>query len=157
MQGTEIAYPVMTYQEKMTIDLGGQLLELTHAPHAHTGGDTLVYLPKQKVLFSGDVLFTQYHPFLGEGDIAEWSARLEAIKAMDVEKIIPGHGPVSDKGDLDDMEAYLQLFDTKAKELAATSDDPQEIAQEILPALPKRPEGAGLIPMNIQMKYLKKK
>jgi flavorubredoxin len=82
---------------------------------------------------------------------------LEAIKAMDVEKIIPGHGPVSDKGDLDDMEAYLQLFDTKAKELVATSDDPHEIAQEILPALPVRPEGAGLIPMNIQMKYLKKK
>jgi len=157
MQGTKISYPVITYQEKMTVDLGGQYIELIHAPHAHTGGDTLVYLPEKKILFTGDVLFTDYHPFLGEGDIEEWSARLEAIKAMDVEKIIPGHGPVSDKSDLDDMETYLQLFDKKAQELTATLDDTQEVVRALQPVLPARPEGAGLIPMNIQMKYLKKK
>ncbi|MCW5213439.1 MBL fold metallo-hydrolase, partial [Desulfobulbus sp. TB] len=156
IEGTEIAYPVIAYQEKVTIDLGGTLIELTHIPHSHTGGDTLVYLPEQKVLFTGDVLFTDYHPFLGEGDIEKWTAQLDAIKKMGAEKIIPGHGPVSNQSDLEDMKAYLTQFDKKAKELADHSDDVQEIVKALQSALPVRSEGAGLIPMNIQMKYLKK-
>ncbi len=141
----------------MTIDLGGMLVELTHSPHSHTGGDTLVYLPEQKVLFTGDILFTDYHPFLGEGNIEKWVGQLDAIKEMGAEKIIPGHGPVSDQGDLEDMKAYLTLFDKKAKELAGHSDDVEEIVKALQPALPARSEGAGLLPMNIQMKYLKEK
>ncbi|RJQ54581.1 MAG: MBL fold metallo-hydrolase, partial [Nitrospiraceae bacterium] len=73
-----------------------------------------------------------------------------------VEKIIPGHGPVSTKTDIEDMKNYLIAFDNKAKELAAASNDAANIASEIQKSLPPRPEGAGLILWNIQMKYLKK-
>ena len=119
-------------------------------------GDTLVYLPDKKVLFAGDILFTNYHPFLGEGNIEEWAKELDDIKSMDVEKIIPGHGPLSGKQDLEDMKEYLLMFDQKAKELASSSDDVQKIVTAIQSVLPQRPEGAWLIAPNIQMKYLKK-
>jgi cyclase len=156
MRGTAAAYPVLAYGDRMTIDIGGEQIVLMHARHCHTDGDTLVYLPGKKVLFAGDALFTNYHPFLGEGNIGEWIKELDEIKAMDIEKIIPGHGPLSGKRDLDDMKAYIITFDQKAKELAAQSDDVQKIAAAIQRVLPQRPEGAWLIAANIQMKYLKK-
>ncbi|MFA5260758.1 MAG: MBL fold metallo-hydrolase, partial [Candidatus Omnitrophota bacterium] len=144
MKGTKPAYPVLTYGDKMEIDLGDQKIELIHARHCHTDGDTLVYLPDKKILFTGDILFTNYHPFLGEGNIDEWVRELDNMKAMDVEKIIPGHGPLSGKKDLEDMKGYLRLFDQRAKELAASSDDAQEIADAIQQELPARPEGLWL-------------
>lgn len=156
MKGTKVALPVLTYSDRMTIDIGGQKVELIHARYSHTDGDTLVYLPDRKVLFAGDILFTNYHPFIGEGNIEEWAKELDEIKSMDVEKIIPGHGPVSGKNDLDDMKGYILLFDQKAKELASQSNDVQKITAAIQGMLPQRPEGAWLIVSNIQMKYLKK-
>jgi len=157
MQGTTVAYPVLTYGDRMTIDIGGQQIELVHTRHSHTDGDTLIYLPGKKVLFAGDILFTNYHPFLAEGNIEEWAKELDDIKAMDIEKIIPGHGPLSGKRDLDDMKEYIVKFDQKAKELASRSDDVQKIVTAIQDALPPRLEGVGLIAPNIRMKYLKKR
>jgi len=157
MKGTTPAYPVLTFGDRMTINIGGQQIELIHARQAHTDGDTLVYVSGKKVLFAGDVLFTNYHPFLGEGNIEEWAKELDDLKSMDMEKIIPGHGPLSGKNDLADMKEYILLFDQKAKELASQSDDVQKIATAIQSVLPQRPEGAWLIAPNIQMKYLKKR
>jgi cyclase len=157
MKGTTPAYPVLTYGDRMTIDIGDRRIELIHARHSHTDGDTLVYLPDGKVLFAGDILFTDYHPFLAEGNIEEWAKELDDIKSMDVEKIIPGHGPLSGKKDLEDMKEYILMFDQKAKELASQSDDVQKIIAAIQNVLPQRSEGAWLIGPNIQMKYLKKR
>jgi len=157
MKGTTLSYPVLTYGDRMTINISGQQIELIHARQSHTDGDTLVYLPGKKILFAGDILFTNYHPFLGEGNIEEWAKKLDDIKSMDVEKIIPGHGPLSGKNDLDDMKKYILMFDQKAKELASQSDDVQKIVSAIQSALPQRPEGAWIIAPNIQIKYLKKR
>jgi cyclase len=157
MKGTTVACPVLTYDNKMTIDIGDEQIELIHSRHSHTNGDTLVYLPGKKILFTGDILFTNYHPFLAEGNIEEWVKELDEIRAMDVEKMIPGHGPLSGKRDLDDMKDYIVKFDQKARELAAQTDDVKKIVTAIQTVLPQRPEGAWLIEGNIQMKYLKKR
>ncbi len=156
IKGTTIAYPVLSYTDRLTIDIGGQLVELSHARPAHTDGDTLVYLPGQKLLFAGDILFTDYHPFLADGNIEEWCGELDDLQNMDVETIIPGHGPLSGKKDLADMKQYLQQFDQQAKELATHGSDALAMTTELLKTLPKRAEGAGLITANLQMKYLKK-
>ncbi len=156
MKGTTPAYPVLAYGNRMIIDIGSEQIELIHPRHSHTNGDTLVYLPGKKILFAGDILFTKYHPFLGEGNIDEWAKELDNIKSMDIEKIIPGHGPLSGKKDLEDMKEYILLFDQKAKEFTSQTDDIQKIVTAMQSALPQRPEGIWLIAPNIQMKYLKK-
>jgi cyclase len=156
MEGTRIALPRLTYDSKMTIDLGDQKVELIHAGPAHTNGDTLVVLPAKKVVFAGDVLFTNFHPFLAEGDLTSWPKVLDSLLALDADKIIPGHGPVSAKKDIEEMKAYLALFDTKAKELCARSTDMKVIYAEMMKALPAREGGAWILGANIQMRYLKK-
>ena len=95
-------------------------------------------------MFAGDILFTGYHPFIGDGSIEEWSKALDHIMTMDVEKIIPGHGPISSKKDIEDMRNYLVAFDKKAKELAAGSDNAEHIASEIKSFCLQDPKAQGL-------------
>lgn len=143
MVGTEIVYPSLTFSERMTIDLGGETGELIRTLPSHTEGSLIVYHPVRKLLFSGDILFTDFHPYLADGDIAGWTKSLDALIAMDVERIIPGHGPLSTKKDLREMKEYLALFDSKAREFAAGSQDADAIAAELIKVLPKRSLRSG--------------
>ncbi len=156
MEGTKIVYPVLTFSERMEVDLGNQKVELIYAGPSHTDDSILVYLPDKKILFAGDVLFTGYHPYMGDGEIEGWTEVLDSIAALDPAVIIPGHGPVSGKKDVEDMRNYLITFDEKARELATQSNDVEHIASEIKKIVPQRAEGDWLIKANIQMKYLKK-
>jgi cyclase len=156
LQGTKLAYPTLTFKERVTLNLGNKKIEIIYLGPAHTTGSVVVYVPQEKVLFTGDLLFTDYHPFLGEANIAGWVKALDALMAMDVAKIIPGHGPLSSKKDLADMQSYLSVFDRKAKELTAQSQDLNFIVAEMRKALPPRAQLHRLIARNIQMKYLSK-
>lgn len=155
MEGTKIAYPALTFQDRIEIDLGGQKVELSYAGASHTDDSILVYVHDKQVLFTGDILFTEYHPFIADGSVGEWINVLDYIRTLDFKKVIPGHGPISGRHDLLEMKEYLVSFDKKATELSSKSKDADKIAGEIMKELPERPEGQGLIKSNIQMKYLK--
>ncbi len=156
MEGTEICYPTITFEKQMEIDLGDRTVELIHTGHSHTEGSIIVFVPDQKTLFAGDILFTNYHPNMKNGDINGWIKALDFILAMDAARIVPGHGPVSGKKDVEDMKSYLVLFDQKAKELTAKSSDVQYVVSELRKALPPRAELDMMIGVNVQMNYMKK-
>ena len=156
MEGTEICYPSITFEKRMEIDLEDRNVELVHPGRSHTEGSIIVVVPDQKTLFVGDILFTNYHPNLIYADIDGWVKALDFILAMDAARIVPGHGPVSSKKDIDDMKNYLVLFDGKAKELTAKSSDVPYIVSEMRKVLPARAELDMMIGANVQMRYLKK-
>ena len=156
MAGTEIVYPSLTFSDRMQIELGGETVELIRVAPSHTEGSIVVYLPARKVLFAGDILFTDFHPYLADGDIPGWTKTLDALLAMDAERIIPGHGPLSTRKDLQEMKEYLFLFDAKARELAATSQDADAIAAELKKVLPKRSLADWMIAFNVKSRYLRK-
>ncbi len=156
MAGTEIVYPTVTFDGRLTIDLGGETVELIHFAPSHTEGSVVVYLPAKKLLFAGDILFTDFHPYLADGDIPGWTKTLDDLLAMDLERIVPGHGPLSTKKDLREMKEYLLLFDAKARELAAKSQDADKVAAELKNILPKRSQADWMIAFNLKSRYLKK-
>jgi cyclase len=156
MAGTEIVLPSVTFDGQLTIDLGGETVELIHTTSSHTEGSVVVYLPAKKLLFAGDILFTDFHPYLVDGDIPGWTKTLDALLAMDVERIVPGHGPLSAKKDLREMKEYLLLFDARARELAAKSQDADKVAAELKNILPKRSQAEWMIASNVKKRYLKK-
>lgn len=155
MAGTEIVYPALAFSDRMQIDLGGEMIELIRLAPSHTEGSVIVYLPAKKLLFSGDILFTDFHPFMADGDIPGWTKTLDALLAMDVERVIPGHGPLSTKTDVREMKEYLVLFDGKARELAAKSQDAEVIAAELKKALPKRSMADWMIVYNVKSRYVR--
>lgn len=157
MEGTVIAAPRISFTDKMSIDLGGRTVELMYLGPSHTAGSIAVFVPGASTVFAGDILFTDFHPFLGEGDIKGWLNALDALAKIGADKIIPGHGPVSSSRDISAMKEYLTIFDAKATELAAKSDDAEQITAELLKVLPTRAGGAFLITSNVHMKYMRKK
>lgn len=154
LKGTKLAYPTLTFCDRVSLNLGNNKIEILFIGPSHTTGSVLVFIPQEKVLFTGDILFTDFHPFLGEANIEGWIKVLDYIMAMDVDKIIPGHGPISSKKDVADLKNYLLVFDQKAKELTAQSKDLNFIVAEMKKSLPPRPQLDSLIARNIQMKYL---
>ncbi len=99
------ALPVLTYSDRMAAHAGGLELRLVHYPHAHTGGDTVVFIDALKIVHTGDMFFNGMFPYLdvpGGGDVVNWARQLDAILdglPEDV-RIIPGHGPLAGKGEL---------------------------------------------------------
>ena len=157
MEGTELAYPNITFTDRMRIDLGGIEVELIYIAPSHSKGSIVVHIPAERVIFAGDVLFTDFHPYMAEGDIAGWQETIDSIMALNADRIIPGHGPLSTNKDLADMKAYIVTFDKRAKDLAAKSNEVEYIVAELKKSMPTRTRGEGLIQANVQGKYMKLK
>jgi len=156
MEGTMVVLPTLTFTDRMSIELGDRTVEVIYPGPSHTNGSSIVLIPDVKALFAGDALFTNYHPNLRDADVDGWIRALDKIAALDVQKIIPGHGPISGKQDIADMKQYLMVFDAKAKELAEKSGDAEYIASELKKALPKREYFDTFIAGGVKAKYLQK-
>lgn len=107
LQEIVLTLPTVTYEGSMTVYYGRRRLQLLHLGPAHTIDDTLVYLPEEKILFAGDVAFFYVTPLAFEGNIGGWIDVAGQILEMDVEWIVPGHGPIGGKAELTLMRDYL--------------------------------------------------
>jgi len=106
-RGAEFVVPTRPYaEESTTLSLGDLKVELRHF-RAHTRGDTVLYLPQSKVLITGDVLDDL--PFVGHGYPREWVAALRDLAALEVDAVVPGHGPIFlGPEQLRDVAGYLE-------------------------------------------------
>ena len=132
MSGLRICPPQVTYQEAAEFRMGEATLQLIHPKNgAHTSGDTMVFLPEEKVLFAGDVVWVRYHPNLEDADIGGWLRALEAISKMSVDHIVPGHGEVADKSCVAPLARYLRQFDASFRKLVRDGVPKRRLAEEL--------------------------
>jgi cyclase len=113
--GIELTLPEETFTGELTLNVGDRELRLIEVGPAHTRGDTLVYAPGERVLFSGDILFSQAHPIAWAGPVSNWIAACDRILAMDVDVIVPGHGPVAAHGAVRELKAYFEYLYAEAR------------------------------------------
>ena len=88
-----LTWPTMTFSGKMTLWLGKLEVQLLQLGRGHTKGDTVVWLPQQKILFSGDLVEYDATPYAGDAYFRDWPATLDAVAALKPEKLVPGRGP----------------------------------------------------------------
>jgi glyoxylase-like metal-dependent hydrolase (beta-lactamase superfamily II) len=88
-----LTWPTLVFEQAMTLWLGGLEVRIAHLGAGHTKGDTVVWLPSQKVLFSGDLVEYDAACYCGDAHLAQWPATLEALRALGAEKLVPGRGP----------------------------------------------------------------
>jgi cyclase len=98
--------PNRTFDGALTLQLGELEVQLIELGPAHTRGDAVVYLPKHKVLFAGDLLFIDSHPIVWDGPIQNWIEACDRILELDVDVIVPGHGPLTDKQGVRRIKEY---------------------------------------------------
>ncbi len=87
-----MTWPTMTFSGKMTVWLGQLEVQLLQLGRGHTRGDTVAWLPQQKILFSGDLVEFDATPYAGDAYFEDWPATLDAIAALRPEKLVPGRG-----------------------------------------------------------------
>ncbi len=94
--GHPLRLPSITYSEQMTLYLGGHTFELIHTP-GHTAGQTTVFVPEEKVVFTGDNVFGKKRTAFHQAFLDKWLDSLEIIEKMDFRFVVPGHGEVCEK------------------------------------------------------------
>jgi glyoxylase-like metal-dependent hydrolase (beta-lactamase superfamily II) len=96
-----LTWPTQTFHRKMTLWLGEREAQVIHIGRSHTAGDTVVWLPKERVMFAGDTVEFGATPYCGDAHFADWPATLAAIRELGPEKLVPGRGAaLMTKGDV---------------------------------------------------------
>ena len=88
-----LTWPTLTFQGRMTLFMGGLEVQIMQLGAGHTKGDTIAWLPKDKVLFSGDLVEADAACYTGDAHLAEWPQTLRNLRALPAEKLVPGRGP----------------------------------------------------------------
>ncbi|MGW7358472.1 MBL fold metallo-hydrolase [Streptomyces sp. NPDC054802] len=125
-----ITAPTVTYSDRMTVHVGDVEVRLVHPGGvAHTTGDTVVHLPRQGVVFTGDLIFQGGTPFVPMGSLSGSLRALGVLRALGAETVVPGHGPVTDPSAYDATERYLRFVAGLAEEGRAKGLTPLETAR----------------------------
>ena len=87
-----LTWPHLVFHRRMTLFLGRREVQIIHIGRSHTAGDTVVWLPRERVLFAGDAVEFGATPYCGDAHYTDWPATLEAIRALGAERLVPGRG-----------------------------------------------------------------
>ncbi len=129
--GIELELPQQTFSGELSLSVGDRELRLIEVGPAHTRGDTLVHAPAQRALFSGDILFSQAHPIAWAGPVSNWIAACDRILALDVEVIVPGHGPLANLDAVRELRAYFEYLYEQARARHAQGMTPLQAASSM--------------------------
>jgi glyoxylase-like metal-dependent hydrolase (beta-lactamase superfamily II) len=128
--------PNVTFTDVMTLHKGGREVQVLFLGRGHTGGDTMIFLPAERIVFTGD--FFEGRPgagvlsYLGDAFIDEWPASLERLKALDFDIIVPGHGaPLKERQQITDFQNYLRDFWRQARTLRLQGVTAEQAAQKM--------------------------
>jgi glyoxylase-like metal-dependent hydrolase (beta-lactamase superfamily II) len=87
-----LTWPTLVFERGLTLFMGKREVRILHLGKGHTKGDTVAWLPKEKVLFSGDLVEYGAAPYCGDAHFREWPETLERLRALGAEKLVPGRG-----------------------------------------------------------------
>ena len=131
-QGVEsvpgLTWPSLTFETSMTLWMGKRRVELMHLGRGHTKGDIVVWLPEEKILFSGDLVEYGATPYTGDAYLSDWPQTLANLRQLGAEKLVPGRGdalktPETVEAAIAGTQDFLtQMFDSVKQARAAGKD-----------------------------------
>ena len=122
-------FPVEFVENKKILNIDGKKVHLISVnKKAHTDSDLFVYIPQEKIVFVGDLVFNDRVPSIRDGNLKGWIETLDEIRAMDVEFIIGGHGEIVDRSSIDMTYNYIK---TLRERVASLIEDGEGIADVV--------------------------
>lgn len=129
--GITVTLPTRTFEGALTLQVGMRRVELFEVGPAHTAGDVLVHLPKDGVVFTGDILFIEGTPIVWAGPIKNWIKACDRLIALDAAVIVPGHGPLTNAAGVRAVRDYLSYVDVEARKRFDAGMSVEEAARDI--------------------------
>jgi len=111
----EMPLPTETFERELTLHVGAKRVNLLEVGPAHTGGDILVHVPDDKIVYVADVLFVGGHPVIWAGPTTNWIKALDLILSLDVDVVVAGHGPLASKQDVRNLKEYFEFLVRECK------------------------------------------
>jgi glyoxylase-like metal-dependent hydrolase (beta-lactamase superfamily II) len=128
----KLTLPTVTFRDHLVIHDGDRELQLWHpGTAAHTVGDAAVFLPKERILFAGDIAFHYVTPLAFQGHVGHWIKAADRLLAFEADVIVPGHGPIGTKKDLKLMRDYLAMVRREAKKRFDAGMPAEDAARDI--------------------------
>ena len=129
----ETTLPDLTFSEKMVIHGSQRDVELITFDIGHTANDLILYLPHEKILFTGDLVFIGMHPFLADGNPNNLVQALMQLKTFPLEQILPGHGEVGTMDDINLMIEYVKRMNELVESLITQNVLPEDLNEVQIP------------------------
>jgi cyclase len=123
--------PDSTFESELTLEVDGREVVIRDLGPAHTESDSIVYVPSARTVFSGDLVFVDGTPIAWQGPISNWTTACDAIIALDVDTVVPGHGPITDKQGVLDVKRYMQFVFDESKQRYEAGMDAADAAFDI--------------------------
>lgn len=143
--------PEITMEDRMTIHLGGYTFQLDHTG-GHSADSILVYIAEPRILLTGDNLTAGRHPYRGGASFSDWIQALEHMKTYDIEYIIPGHGDICSREEIDRFIEYFHRQWDLAEDLVGKDRSEEEVVERMREEMfdffevePEMVEGAGIM------------
>ena len=141
--------PNATFRDRMTLYLGGKEIQVLYFGPAHTKGDSILFVPQGRIAYMSEVFFNEEFPNMAGGYGVSWIRVLDAVKALDADIFVPGHGPIPEdpkqtRAALDRMRQILvDARDGIQNEIARGATEDQAVAAVTLQQYEKLPLFAG--------------
>jgi len=110
VKASKLKPPSVLFSKDLIFDDGKHRVELMHLGVAHTHGDAVAWLPKERILFTGDMCVNGPYNYVGDGNVGKWVATLDAARKLDAKIVCTGHGPRSIGTVLDDQQAFFRAL-----------------------------------------------
>ncbi len=130
-EGITLTLPTRTFDGRLDLEVGGRAVELIEVGPAHTRGDVIAVVPDARTVFTGDILFIGGTPIVWAGPLSNWVAACDLMLGMDIETVVPGHGPVTDKSGVAAVRDYLAYIEQEATARHDAGMDAWDAARDI--------------------------
>ena len=131
VKASKLKPPSVLFPRELIFDDGKQRVELIHLGVEHTNGDAFAWLPKEKILFTGDACVNGPYNFVGDGNVEKWIGTLEAAKKLGARMVCPGHGPRGDASVLMDQQRFFTSLRAAVGKLVIAKKRPQEVRDSV--------------------------
>jgi glyoxylase-like metal-dependent hydrolase (beta-lactamase superfamily II) len=126
--------PSQTYRERVTLHLGGKEIQILYVGRAHTRGDSIIYVPQDRIVYLSELFFANQFLFINDGYGLDWLKALDAVEVLGADIFVPGHGPVpaDPKETRQELRRFRQMLvdvrDAVQKEIARGATEDQAVA-----------------------------
>ena len=123
-----LTWPTLTFERELNLHLGKLEVQIRHLGGGHTHGDTVAWLPRQKVLFAGDLVENGATPYCGDAQLSDWPRTLDRLRALEPKKLVPGRGRATttaarSRAAIDGTEAFVRALLRGARAAVRRGDD----------------------------------